>query len=236
MYGVTFEGIHSYRDWKLITKARPIISPALPKTKYIDIPEADGVLDLTESLTGNISYKTRTVTLEFTVIEARKNWFTIYSKIQNFLQGKRIKIVLDEDPAYYYEGRFQVNDWLSDKKTSTIVITGEVDPYKMEITSSVEDWLWDTFNFENGVIREYKDIVVDQYLSLDVIGSRKRTVPVITISDAMSMSFEGVSYFLNAGTHRLTSIVLKEGVNNFQFFHTVDNLATISIEFKGGSL
>ena len=42
MFGVTFGDKHSYRDWGLIPKSRPVISPPAPKTNYISIPEADG--------------------------------------------------------------------------------------------------------------------------------------------------------------------------------------------------
>ena len=58
-YGVIFGDNHSYRDWGLVTKTRPVIGSPEPKTIYIDIPEADGQLDLTESLTGEVKFKNR---------------------------------------------------------------------------------------------------------------------------------------------------------------------------------
>lgn len=47
----------------------------------------------------------------------------------------------------------------------------ECDPYKYELTATDEDWLWDPFDFEEGVIKEYGNQNVDGTLVLTVIGS-----------------------------------------------------------------
>ena len=46
------------------------------------------------------------------------------------------------------------NDVLAD-----FVITGDVQPFKMERYTAAENWLWDPFSFENGIV---KDIVAYQ--------------------------------------------------------------------------
>ena len=61
MDGVTFGTKHSYRDWGLLLKSRPVISPPSPKTVYVDIPGSNGVIDLTESLTGDVKFDNRTI-------------------------------------------------------------------------------------------------------------------------------------------------------------------------------
>ena len=105
MNGVTFGSKHSYRDWGLFLKSRPVISPPNPKTVYIDIPGSDGVIDLTESLTGDVKFENRTLTCEFIVLDARNRWSNIYSEIMDFLQGQQMKVIFDEDPTFYYIGR-----------------------------------------------------------------------------------------------------------------------------------
>lgn len=65
MNGVKFGSKHSYDDWGLILKSRPVISPPSPKTIYIDVPGADGIIDLTESMTGEVKFNNRTITFEF---------------------------------------------------------------------------------------------------------------------------------------------------------------------------
>lgn len=232
MDGVTFGTKHSYRDWGLLLKSRPVISPPSPKTVYVDIPGSDGVIDLTESLTGDVKFDNRTIKCEFVVLDARNKWSNIYSEIMDYLHGQRMKIRFDEDPTYYYEGRLQVNEWKSDKVTSTIVIEGEVEPYKMEMFSSLEDWEWDSFNFENGVIREYKDLEVNGSLKVVIPGKRMTVVPIITISTAMTVAFEGQTYDLSKGDNEVPEIQIVEGENILIF----SGYGTVSINYRGGSL
>lgn len=130
MQGVTFGTKHSYRAWGLLLKSRPSISPPEPKTKVIEVPGTDTVIDLTESLTGGVKYEQRTIEFEFFVIDGRHQWSAVYSSILNELHGKRVKIVMDDDPNYYYTGRVVVDEWKSDKKTATIALTATVEPYK----------------------------------------------------------------------------------------------------------
>ena len=236
--GAWFEKKHSYQDWKLIPKERAVISPAEPKYQIQEIPGSDEVIDDTEALDGRVHYSQRTYTHEFLVLDARKRWFSIYSEIQNYLQGKRLQLILDEDPLYYYEGRFKVNEWKSDKGYATIVIEGTLNPYKKERFNSLEDWEWDSFNFENGVIREYGNLIVEGTLELIIPGTRLSVVPVITVSDLaegskeMEVTFEGNTYTLAEGENEIADIEIVEGENVLIFSGT----GTISIDYRGGSL
>lgn len=236
MDGVTFGTKHSYRDWGLLLKSRPVISPPSPKTVYVDIPGSDGVIDLTESLTGDVKFDNRTIKCEFVVLDARNRWSDIYSEIMDYLHGQRMKVRLDEDPTYYYEGRLQVNEWKSDKVTSTITIEGDVEPYKMEMFSSLEDWEWDSFNFETGIIRDYKEIRVDESLTFTIEGRRKSVVPSFTVvsddGSGLQVRFNGTTYDLPDGTSRVLNVVIKNGTNTLYFTGN----GTVSIDYRGGRL
>ena len=131
MRGVTFGEKHSYRTWGLILKSRPDISPPVPKTKLIKVPGTNKVIDLTEKLTGEVKYEPRSIVCEFTVIGGRSQWPEVYSDILDEIHGQRMRIIMDDDPNYYYIGRVEVDQWKSEKVTATIVITAEVEPYKL---------------------------------------------------------------------------------------------------------
>lgn len=130
MRGVTFGNKHSYRAYGLFLKNRPYISAPKPKTKLVEIPGTDTVLDLTESLTGKVHYGMREGKFEFFVVDGRSKWSAIYSALLNELHGKQMKIVLDDDPNYYWVGRVTVDEWESNEKTATIVLTAQLEPYK----------------------------------------------------------------------------------------------------------
>ena len=57
----------TYETWHLIPTSRPVINPPEVKTKYVEIPGANGKLDLTESLTGYPLYDSRTGSIEYRV-------------------------------------------------------------------------------------------------------------------------------------------------------------------------
>lgn len=236
MDGVLFGDKHSYRDWGLVLKSRPSISPPSAKTVYVDIPGSDGNIDLTETLTGHVEYNNRTITCEFWVLDAKEKWSDIYSEIMDYLQGHRMKVVLDEDPAYYYVGRLHVNEWKSDIKVSTITIEGNIEPYKLEAFSSLEDWEWDSFNFETGIIREYKELRVDGELNIVIMGRKKTVVPEFrVVSDdetGIQVQFGGYTYELKDGTTTVLNIVIEEGENTLLFTGN----GTVSIDYRGGRL
>lgn len=236
VYGVTFGEKHSFNDWRLLLSERPNISPPEVKTDYIDIPGGDGSLDFTESLSGDVKYKTRLLECTFVTLKTRKKWTDLYSEIMDCLHGQKMKIILDEDPGFYYIGRVSVNEWKSSEKYSTIVVDAEVDPYKYERFSSLEEWEWDSFNFENGIIRDYKDLEVNGSLSITIEGRRKRIIPEITVSSSdgsgMQVEFEGNTYALEDGTTRILNISIKEGANTLNFTGN----GTVSIDYRGGRL
>ena len=203
-----------------------------PNAYDVDVPGLDGALDLSEALTGRVGYQTRDFSAEFIVIDARNRWDALYSEILDTLHGQRVQIILDEDPGYAYTGRVTMNAVESDRKTATISLKAVCDPYKLEITGSLDDWLWDTFNFETGIIRDYKALPVDGTLTLTIPGTRRPCIPTITASSAMTATFGGKEYALTAGDNRISGICITEGDNVLTFAGN----GTVSIDYRGGRL
>lgn len=235
MLGVTIEvdniKKHTWKDWHL-KWCNIVISSAEPKTNYIDVPGMDGQLDLSEALTGDIQYKNRSLTLKFETNGDFIKWSIISSEIMNFLHGRKAKITLDTDLGFYYIGRLTLASTKEDYFYGELTLTGDVEPYKYEITSSTDNWLWDTFSFENGIIRDYKDLVVSETLQLIIKGRRKIIYPKITASAAMSVKLNNKTYNLNVGENIMYDMPLKEGYNILIFTGN----GTVSIDYRGGSL
>lgn len=134
--------------------------------------------------------------------------------------------------GFYYKGTAQINDFKSDKSIGTITIECDVDPYKYDIQSSIEDWLWDHFSFEDGIINQTKDIAVNGSKEIIIYGRRKRVVPKITCDNEMQVVFNSKTYDLLAGTQKVLNIEICEGRNVLKFIGN----GTVSIEYRGGSL
>lgn len=232
MYGVTIGDKHTFDDFGLLLKKKPVIAPPEVKIIEIDIPGGDGKLDLSTVLNGYEVYYNRTITMEFNIQMERRRFYKLYSTIANYLHGKKFKIVMDDELDYYWYGRVTMNSMDIAYRVATLKLTADVEPYKLEVVSSAEPWKWDPFNFETGIIRDYYDLEVDGSLTLTLIGSRKPVIPSFTVSDDMTVTFEGVEYTLTAGTTKVINIEILESEYTLTFTGT----GTLTIDYRGGSL
>lgn len=232
MIGVKFGTKHSFRDFGLILTSKTVSFPK-PKTESVTIPGADGQLDLSTALTdGDVKYDNRSLTFKFSVINPQKNWETVKSTLANYLHGQKMNVILDVDKGFYYVGRCTLDSWSESKKLGTLTVKVDAEPYKYSVLESTDDWLWDIFNFESGVIYDLSDIAVSGTKVVTVHSMRMKVVPTITVSANMDVRFKGVQYGLTAGENRNLNIILSEGDNELTFIGT----GTVSINFRGGSL
>lgn len=129
-HSITIGNKNTWDDWHLIPASRPLFNPPKVKTSMATIPCGDGMLDLTTTLSGRPTYNNRTGSWIFFVENGFKKWAVLYSEIMTYLHGQQHTAVLEDDPDYYYEGRFFVNEWKSEKDWSQIVINYNVKPLK----------------------------------------------------------------------------------------------------------
>lgn len=138
---------HTSLDWFLAPSERPSIDEAQVKEHYIDIPGSNGGLDLTESLTGFPLYNYIESSFEFIIFndrflpsvdsngvkigETEVSWEILNRDIRDFLNGKKLYMLLEDDPSWYYYGRFTVGKYdSSDHYHSAIKIFYKLYPYK----------------------------------------------------------------------------------------------------------
>jgi phage-related protein len=211
MHGIKFGEIHSYDDLHLIL-SKVEIPPAGVKTTYVDIPGGDGSVDLTEGL-GRICYKDRKCKFTFTVapgddFEAKKK------EVSNLLNGQRFEIVLDKDPGYKYIGRCAVNSYSTNKALHKIVVEANVAPYKLKKTVTA-------------VVMEPGEKV-----SVTLENGRMWTVPEIVTTAPATIEFNGGTFALTAGTHKILELELKPGENHL----LVTCVHTVTFHYQEGDL
>lgn len=140
---------NSWKDWKLAPSSRPVIVPPTPKRTTIDIPGANGLIDLSGSLTGGRpTYNNREGSLEFIVVNGYGRWNERLSDIMNFLDNPNTALWLDDDTyeytypdgvvdhgTWYYVGSVWVSDWVSnnDGTWSTIKFDYSLKPHKQRL-------------------------------------------------------------------------------------------------------
>lgn len=137
----SLNGRSTWYHWQLIPTSRPVINPAPFKANFITIPGGNGSIDASTVLTNYPTYDDRSGSIEFKSTRdygSPTGWVRTYELIQNFLHGRRFKVLLYDDPLFYYQGRMTVNAWKSDKDWSTITLDYRFDPFKYWVGS--EEW------------------------------------------------------------------------------------------------
>ena len=125
-HSITFGDKNTWNDWHLVATSRPVFNPPSLKRKTLDIPGGDGLIDVSEALTGYPVYNNREGSFEFAVMNDYWEWQEAYSSISDYIHGQKMIAFLEDDPSYYYEGRFTVSNWKSDKNYSLITIDYDV--------------------------------------------------------------------------------------------------------------
>ncbi len=227
---VLFDEYNTFSDFNLYIEKLEI-SEAELKEEIVDIPGADGELDFSYSLTGDAKFKNRKINITCANL---KKYFTLqeYSRIQNALHGKKMKIRLSNDLNFYYTGKVSVGKYEANGLIREVIIECNVDPYKYDLFSSDEDWEWDPFSFVDGIINETKDLEVNGELEVSIIGRRQRVVPRFVCENALQLIFNEQTYNLPAGGSYSPDIEICEGENILKFIGN----GTVTIEYRGGSL
>lgn len=237
--GMLFGENHSYNNFGMIPARKITVTPPVPKTNYIEIPGADGMLDMSESLTGCVLYQNRALEGDFNVNAPRSKWPRMQTEMMNQIQGESMRLILDEEPSFFYFGRPQIAEWKYVNNNHALVkIKADIEPYKYERYGSMEDWVWDDFCFETDIIREYKDIVVDDtQVRLTIPGRKKKVIPTIyaTVADGdrLTVAYGGGTWALDNGANKIVDIAISSITENVLLF---TGKGTVSVDYRGGAL
>lgn len=155
-----------------------------PKIQTVDLPFSNGSVDLTEA-TGLTPYKDRVgINFEFKYFGDMINWSLMIHNLANFMHGKKLLMISDNEPGYYYVVRLEIDSKKTNKKMNTIVLSGSAEPFKYSIVASHEPWLWDPFSFVSGHIVNTSDIVVDGTTTVEFEAGGMVTSPTFIVTQA----------------------------------------------------
>ena len=215
--GTTFGKYHSSIDLGLIQK-KVEVSPAQPKTKYVDIPGADGSKDLTEALGVGIKFSDRTIVWNFALYPG-DDWYTRQRTVSGLLNGCACSIVLDADPDYYYDGRLTVEKYESDKLLHLITVKAVCRPYKLHRFKTV---------------RKLGNMAAEA-TTITLQNDRMPVVPLLTVGQTTTISFNDFTATVQAGQHKLLGVRLVEGSNTLTVTPSTAG-GTFTAEYREGAL
>lgn len=173
------------------------LEPPEPKTYTVDIPGGNGVIDLTEALTGDVAYKNRKQEFTFAVIDV-KNFEKVKTEVSNFLHGRAFDYTMTMDPGYTYHGRFSVDSYSHEAYANGLLgqfkVTVDANPYKLKEHCSYR------LNATGGKLYRLES-------------GRRPVHPVLECTQPCFVAFKGVETLIPSGTYRLNDIVFHNGVN-----------------------
>ena len=214
MNGVKFGDKHSFDDWGLVLTEKTLGLPE-PKTSAIEIAGADGELDTSEVLGGEIKFANRTLTFKLIMTDEYEDFNDKLTAVANYLHGKKMQIILDEDNQYYYFGRCAINEWLTDRRIGQIAITCDCEPYKYDLNQTIVT------------------ATISGTTKVDVYGKRMTVCPTITVAGDVDLVIDGNTIPLDTSReNEILDFYIREGVNVLTFTGN----GTVELSYRGGEL
>ena len=257
MESVYFGEKNTWSDWQMIPIARPIIAEPQVKRNIIEIPAASVQIDLVQALVGYAVYKNRTGFLKFrmTDVDAESVQSRV-NKIARYLHGVYMHMILSDEPQYYYNGMYEITDVVYKPRGeyADITIKYDVEPYKYSVATTDEEWLWDTFNLETGVIPQGTIVnatvagIEDGGVTLTNIGAlvgSKTVRPTVVISNnSTNITFKVYSsntgtwseHVYKAGTDQIVTGSTGLTFDRYSEKLNVTGYGKYSIQFRAGAL
>ena len=173
---------HTLRDWGAIITNSDVIGMPEPNMVLLEVPGRSGRLDLSEVLTGDITYSNREIKLELAAQTNRDRWVETCFHIFNKFHGRVVHVTFDEDPGHFYVGRCSITSPKRVATAGTMVITIDAEPYRYE-SEVYEVTLTGATNTLSGTVENL----------------RMPAVPKVTVPGACQLFAGGKVYELAAG-------------------------------------
>ena len=217
---VFFDGKDTYTEYGLLLASKSISLPEV-RTNMIDVPGRDGLLDASEVLTGEVTYKNRTITLKLTGVDtvSGKKWPATISDFCNKVHGKRVKITFPEDTAHFYSGRCSVGQVKLVKMMQTIPVTVDCDPWK----------------YKNAKTTVSRSDLGTAYKQLSLPNESRPVIPTITVAQDTTLLWGSRTINISAGDHILPDIRLASGSNTLKA-KVASGTGSITVTYQEASL
>lgn len=213
MSDIRFGTKWAHTDYGLIVAPYAIPLPE-PQTNFVEIPGRDGALDLSEAF-GTVRYADRIIPLTLYV---RAPFDALISAFAADVHGRRMNVIFDRDPTYYYDARITLEDVERHAGYCELSLECRAKPYKLE-------------HFETTIT-----VLPTGNASVTLANTRMPVVPSITVSAEMTLTFTigtiNHTVTLSVGTHTVPSLLIQEGETTIG----IDGTGSIMFAYRKGAL
>ena len=231
--GATYDTL---TDWKLIMTGMEVGD--LVTRKYeVSVPGRDGTLDLSDAL-GGIYYDNRHIAMSFVCHNYTTEQFhALASTIRNAIKGKVCRITPSSDLGFFWRGRPDVEVVWPALEHTELTISLVAEPFKYNVVSSYDPWLWDSFSFVTGVVTDDTDITLDDETKTVVLPSDpargKPTLWLNTGSARARLSTDQIWHVLKAGANVFPEIRMSADTAQTLL---LNGTGSVGVEYRTGSL
>ena len=191
-----FNEKNTFYDWNLLLTSKTITPPE-PKTNNIEINGMSGSIDLSEALTGEITYFDRSISMSFwTDYGSRNDRNEVLRKIRTNLHGRKIKIIEPDDPKHYFYGRVKITN------------ESNVIPYaEISVDATCEPWRYSLCESERIVnVNGSSDVVITNH-------GVKTLCPDIHVDGNISIVQNDLNISLTNGVYKISDLKFYSGSN-----------------------
>ena len=218
--GATINTEHTLRDWKAAITNVDIISVPEANTVILEVPGRNGNLDLSEALTGDVTYRNREIKLELASSVNLQTWYEKCLHIFNTYHGKNVTVIFDDDPDHYYNGRASVSDPQRVRNGGAFIFTVNAEPFRYSVT-------------EKNVTATVSTSASSVTKTITNNG-RMPVCPTITTTKACQMVSGGITYSLLQGTQTIPAFILPQGNTSVKI--QVSGGVTVTFKYREGWL
>ena len=213
--GAFLNGEHTLRDWGACITNEDVIGMPAVNTVLLSVPGRSGRIDLSEVLTGDVSYGNRKLKLVLAAETNVSKWQDTCDHIFNTFHGRPVTVIFDEDPGHFYLGRASVTEPSRMQNAGQLTMEIEAEPFRYEVAETVA-----TFASGTAAI---SDVLVN---------TRMPVSPSVEVAADAQLYFEGAIYELSAGDQAVPGFVLHEGENEVR----VTGASSVTFRYRKGCI
>lgn len=210
--GIQIGDFHTAGDWDLILNSKSINPPSAKKNE-INIDGRDGVLDLTEALTGEVTYGVRSISFVFLLTEGTyQEREDLLHEIVGYVNGQRRKIITDDDSDHYYIGRCEVKSVTNNNAYGKFTIEVSADPWYYSVAETVNTYT-----------------ATSTASTITCVNNGIRSVtPTLVVTGDINITYGETSVALETGTYKLSGFKFASGSTSFSLSGT----GTLTVKYR----
>lgn len=133
---------NTWDTWHLVPSSRPVVAEAPIVEKYVDITGMHGQLDLSDWPAG-LQYQDRVGSWDFIVTTkslgqqypVTNDWEDLRTELSTYFDGSAMRVWLDDDGGYEFNGRCRLTSWKTEANYSTVTISYHFSPFKIQTST-----------------------------------------------------------------------------------------------------